>query len=440
MPDTSPPPVARSSPDVERADVVEPVGPPASSKRAVSRKTVMTGVLALAGLATTFYLLATQEALGPLLIAVVGAVLVWPLRAVPAARPVVLALGIVVGAYVLARLGGVLAPFAAVFVLAYLLDPVVTWLEAKWGVPRWVPTAALTLLAVGAAVAGGYFLVPSLLGQIEDFAGAAVAVALRAPEWVASSSALDGLEAAGLVDRDALVGELATFLPGQVEAAAGRIPALITGLVRQIGTVIGLITTAALLPVLLFYTLKDFPQLRDGLVSLLPRYHGRREYLERAGSVFGSYIRGQLTISAASAVLVAVPLALFGAPFSILLGLAAGLLNMIPSLGSILTYVLGVTVMLLFGTFTDVLVVLGVLAAQAVIEQAFLTPNIMGQQVGLHPVVILIALFSCGALFGFLGLLLAVPAAALLAGAVRAYREAFVLDLDAVDTEDVLVP
>ena len=428
-----PPPAPRASPDAEREDET-----PASVTRRVSRETVMAGVLSLAGLAATFYLLASQEALGPLLVAVVGAVLVWPLRSVPAARPVVLALGLVVGAYVLSRLGGVLAPFVAVFVLAYLLDPVVTWIEAKWGVPRWVPTAVLTLVAVGSIVVAGIFLVPSLLSQVEQFAGAAVGVALRAPAWVASSPALDGLEAAGLVDRDALVRELGTLLPGQIQAAAGRIPALVTGLARQIGTVIGLITTAALLPVLLFYTLKDFPQLRDGLVSLLPRYQGRREYLERASSVFGSYLRGQLTISAASAVLVAVPLALFGAPFSLLLGLAAGLLNMIPSLGSILTYVLGVTVMLLFGTFTDVLVVLGVLAAQAVIEQAFLTPNIMGQQVGLHPVVILIALFSCGALFGFLGLLLAVPAAALLAGAVRAYREAFVLDLDALDTDDAL--
>ena len=195
----------------------------------------------------------------------------------------------------------------------------------------------------------------------------------------------------------------------------------------------------ALLPVLLFYTLKDFPTLRDSVISLLPRYKGQREYLDRAGHVFGNYIRGQLTISAVSAVLVAVPLALFGAPFSLLLGLLAGILNLIPSLGAILTYIIGVLVMMIFGTWTDVLIVLGVLAAQAVIEQAFLTPNIMGQQVGLHPVVILIALFSCGALFGFLGLILAVPAAALLAGAIRAYREAFVLDLDAPDDASALV-
>lgn len=401
-----------------------PDGPPPEDRR----KTVLTTLLALGGLGITFLLLTDQQAFGPLLLAAVGGVLVWPLRAVPAARPVVLALGLVVAAFLLHRLGGVLAPFAAVFVLAYLLDPLVTKAAAH-GVPRWATTAALTLAAVGAFGAAAYFAVPALLNQVQTLAAEAVALVLRLPEWARSSAFLERVDQAGLVDRDAVVDELAAFLPGQIQALVARVPALVTGTARQLGTVVGLITTAALLPVLLFYMLKDFPELRRGLVSLLPRYEGRRDYLDRMGSVFGSYVRGQTLISAASAVLVAVPLALLGAPFSLVLGLVAGLLNFIPSLGSILTYVTGVAVMLAFGTMADVAIVVGVLAGQAVIEQAFLTPNIMGKQVDLHPVVILVALFASGALFGFLGLLLAVPAAALIAGAVRAYREALVLDI-----------
>ena len=405
-----------------------PDPPPAAPPRAVSRKTVLAGLLALGGLTATFLLLAEQDALGPLLVVAVGAVLVWPLREVPAGRPVVLALGLVAGAYLVTRLGGVLAPFAAVFVLAYLLNPLVT-AAARRGVPRWATTAALTLAAVGGVVAAAVFAVPALLDQVQALATDAIALVLRLPEWARTSPLLDRVGEAGLVDRDVLVDELAAFLPGQIEALAAQVPDLLSGVARRLGTVLGLVTTAALLPVLLFYMLKDFPELRRGLVSLLPRYAGRRDYLDRAGSVFGSYVRGQLIISAASAVLVAVPLALLGAPFSLVLGLVAGLLNLIPSLGAILTYVVGVVVMLAFGTLGDVAIVVGVLAVQAIIEQAFLTPNIMGKQVDLHPVVILVALFSAGALFGFLGLLLAVPAAALLAGAVRAYREALVLEI-----------
>ncbi len=387
------------------------------------------GVLALLALLWTL-----RDALGPFWVAVAGAALLWPLRRERGAQAVLWAGGLVFGAYLASRLAGVLAPFIAVFVVAYLLDPAVTAAERRWRVPRWASTLALTLTVVGVVVGGLVLLVPMAVGQVEDLTTQAVALALRAPEWVAESDALAQAEAAGLVDRDALVAEITTFVPSQIQAALARVPAFLAGLVRQVGALVGLVTTAALVPVLLFFTLKDFPTLRDSAVRLLPRVDGQRTYLERVGSVFGSYVRGQLTISALSAVLVAVPLTLFGVPYSLLLGLAAGLLNLIPSLGSVLTYVLGVTLMLAFGTFTDVLIVLAVLAVQAVIEQAVLTPNIMSQQVGLHPVVILLALFVCGALFGLLGLVLAVPAAALVAGIVRARREALVIDLG--DDED----
>ena len=393
-------------------------------------------LLLLGGIAALFALLVSAQArLGPFWTAVAGAALLWPIRQHRAAQAVLWGGGLLFGAYVLSQLGGVLTPFVAVFVVAYLLDPAVAAAERRWGVPRWASTLALTLAVVGAVGVGLVLLVPMLLAQVQDLATQAVSLVLRAPEWVARSQVLAEAEAAGLLDRDDLVAELTTFLPAQIQAALGRVPAFVAGLFRQIGAVVGLVTTAALVPVLLFFSLKDYPQLRDSLVGLLPRYDGQREYLERSATVFGSYVRGQLTISALSAILVAVPLTLFGVPYSLLLGLMAGLLNMIPSLGSILTYVLGVTLMLAFGTFADVLIVLGVLAVQAVIEQALLTPNIMSQQVGLHPVVILLALFVCGALFGLLGFILAVPAAALVAGVVRARHEALVIDLGDDDAE-----
>ncbi len=412
--------------------------PPAVDDAAPSPRTLtFQALLLLGGIVALFALLMSVQArTGPFWIAVAGTALLWPIRQWRSAQAVLWAGGLLFGAYVLSQLGGVLAPFIAVFVAAYLLDPLVSWAERRWGVPRWASTLAVTLVVVGGVGVGLVLLVPMLVQQVQDLATQAVSLVLRAPEWVAHSEVLAEAERAGIVNREALVDEITTFLPGQIEAALGSIPTFVAGLFRQIGAVVGLVTTAALIPVLLFFCLKDYPQLRDGLVRLLPRYDGQRAYLERAAGVFGNYVRGQLTISAASAVLVAVPLTLFGVPYSLLLGLMAGLLNMIPSLGSVLTYVLGVTLMLAFGTISDVLIVLGVLAGQAVIEQSLLTPNIMSQQVGLHPVVIMLALFVCGALFGLLGLILAVPAAALVAGVVRARREALVIDLGEDDGAD----
>ena len=403
--------------------------PPDPAARRDPRAVAFQALLLGGGLvALLVLLLQTRPALGPVWAVVAGAALLWPLRRERAAQAVLWAGGLVFGAYVLSGLGGVLAPFVAVFVVAYLLDPVVSWAGAR-GVPRWASTLALTAAVVGVAVVGAVLLVPAVASQAQALAAQALALALDAPDALARSEALAEAERAGLLDRQALVDEVAAFLPGQIEAALARVPAFVAGLVGQIGALVGLVTTLALVPVLLFFMLKDFPTLRDGVVRLLPRYEGRRAYLERAAAVFGSYVRGVLAISAASAVLVAVPLWVLGVPYSLLLGLLAGLLNLIPSLGSVLTYVIGVALMLAFGTMADVLIVLAVLAVQAVIEQAVLTPNIMSQQVGLHPVVILLALFVCGALFGLVGLVLAVPLAALAAGVVRARREALVIDL-----------
>lgn len=412
-----------------------PVSPGAPAPRP-SRGVAFQALLLFGGLVALFVLLLeVHPRLGPFWAVAAGAVLLWPVRRSRAGKAVLGAGALVFGAYLLSQLGGVLAPFILAFVLAYLLDPAVGWARRRWGWPRWVPTALLTLVVVGALVAVAVFLVPAVVGQVETLATSAGEALVRLPQWVEQSTMLDGLEQAGIVDRSALVEQLAAYVPQQIEATAARIPALLLGLTRQVGVVLGLVTMLALFPVLFFYTLKDFPAIQRSLVGFLPRYRGRREYLAHAGTVFGGYLRGQLLISAASAVLVAVPLVLFGVPFSLLLGLLAGLLNLIPSVGSILTYVLGALLMLIFGTLGDVAIVLGVLSAQAIIEQALLTPNIMSQSVGLHPVAIVLSLFVCGALFGFLGLLLAVPATALLAGAVSAYRETLVLDLAGEDSE-----
>lgn len=408
-----------------------PPPPPGEGRppRGGLRLVLWPALLLAGGLGLTLLILVQlKTTLLPLWAAATAAVLLWPVRRTRAGRAVLAAVALLVGAYLLRQVGGVLAPFVVAFVLAYILDPAVDWARARWGWPRWASALMLTL-AVGAVLAGAVvFLVPALVRQAEALIAGAVALAQQAPAWVARSPALDSLERAGLIDRATLVAEVSAYAQAQAQVLAGRLPALALALSRQVGALIGLVMTLAIFPVVLYYLLRDFPAVQRALVSVLPRVRGRREYLARAGHVFGRYLRGQLTISAISAVLVAVPLTLFGVPFSLLLGLMTGVLNLIPTLGAILTYVLGTLLMLIFGSPADVVIVLAVLVGQALVEQAVLTPNIMGQSVGLHPVIIMVSLFVAGTLFGFLGLLLAVPATALLAGALRARREALVLE------------
>ncbi|MDX1419031.1 MAG: AI-2E family transporter [Rubricoccaceae bacterium] len=396
-----------------------------------ARAVVLQGLLVLGGLAAfLFLLLEYGAALNPLVVAATGLILLWPLRKHAAVRALLLAGGFVLSMWLLRTLGGVLVPFVIVFILAYLLNPAVTAAKRRWKVPRWVSSLVLTLVVVGLLVLFVLLLVPTLVRQLQTLATNLVALATVLPQWVAEAKILNDLDAAGLVDREQLMEQLGTFLPGQINAVVGQVPEAAAAVTRSVGTLIGLLTTVALVPILLFYVLKDYPAIRLAIVRLFPRYRGNRRYLSHTSGVVGNYLRGQITISLIAAVIVSVALLVFGVPFALLIGLMAGLLNMIPNLGAIMTYVIGGLLMLAFGTTADLIVTIAVLVGQSFLEQSVLTPSIMSQQVGLHPVLIIFSLFVFSALLGFLGLLIAVPATALIVGLYRAYRDQLALNIE----------
>jgi predicted PurR-regulated permease PerM len=395
------------------------------------RSVVLQGLLMLGGLAAFLFLLIEYgSALNPLVVAAAGVILLWPLRKQPAVRALLLAGGFLLAMWLLRTLGGVLAPFVVVFILAYLLNPAVTGAQRRWKVPRWAGALTLTLMVVGVLVAVVLLLVPMLASQLQTLAANVIELAATLPQWVAQARILNDLDAAGLIEREQLMQQLGTLLPGQISAIAGQIPAAAAALTRSVGTLFGLLTTVALVPILLFYILKDYPTIRDALVALFPRYRGSRRYLGHTSRVVGNYLRGQITISLIDAVIVSLVLFVFGVPFALLLGVLTGFLNMIPNLGAIVNYILGGLLMLAFGTTADLIVTIAVLVGISFLEQSVLTPNIMGHQVGLHPVLIILSLFVFSALLGFIGLLVAVPVTALLVGLYTSYREAFVLNIE----------
>ena len=234
------------------------------------------------------------------------------------------------------------------------------------------------------------------------------------------------LEAAGVIERDTLIRELTDFVQQQTR----RLPSAAEEVLASVGSVLGVVTVLALIPVILFYTLKDYPDIRDSLVGLFPTANGRRDYLVEAGGIVGNYLRGQLLIGLISAVNVAVALALFSVPFWLLIALFTGVLNFVPRLGAIVSIVLGGCVALVFGGWMDAVIVLVVILAQQLLEQSVLTPKILSYQMGLHPVLILFALLVFGTFMGVFGLLIAVPATAILVTLYRAWREELTFELN----------
>ena len=364
--------------------------------------------------------------LSPILIAGAGAILLWPLRTHRSVRTLMLTGGFLLLVWFMDKVSPILIPFVLVYLVAYFLNPVVESLNARFSVQRWMSSLAATLVVIGGLVAFVLIVAPNIANQAEALANRAVNGMESARRWLETTTLLDNLEDAGFVSREDALGQLTQLIQNQL----GQLPDAARQLAQSIGSLLSVVTVIALIPVILFYMLKDYPHIRDTIFDLFPTFGGRRDYLVDACDIVGNYLRGQLIISAISAINVSFWLFVGGVPFWLLLGLLSGLLNFIPNLGAIITMFIGVVIAFLFGGWVKVLVVVAVLLGQGLLEQSVLTPNIMSYQVGLHPIVVLLSLLIFGSFLGLFGLLIAVPVTAILVTAYKAYREELTLDLN----------
>jgi len=408
--------------------------PPASSNEAgwFQRLTAFETALIAAGVVVFLVLLyEMREVLAPPVLAAAGLCMLWPLRSYAAVRAILTAGGLLLGVWFFDKLSIVLLPFVVTYLLAYLFDPTVGFLKSRYRIPRWASSLGVTALLVGAVSLVVLLLVPTIVGELETLGRRIVRSVGDLRVWVETSPLIDRLEEANMVDRQELVRELTTIIQNQAAWLTSSIPAAAQGFLRQLGSILGIVMTLAIVPVLLFYTLKDYPIIKRSLVGLFPTFGGRRDYLVQTGSIAGRYLRGQLLIGAIAFTNVSILLTLFNIPFALLIGLLAGILNLIPTLGAILTFIVAILLTLIFGDpwLAQTVVVVLVLLGQNLLEQSILTPNILGHQVGLHPVLILLSLFVFGFFLGIFGLLIAVPTTALLVTYYKAYRKELQLDL-----------
>jgi predicted PurR-regulated permease PerM len=175
-------------------------------------------------------------------------------------------------------------------------------------------------------------------------------------------------------------------------------------------------------PVVTFYMLRDWDRLIAHIDSLLPREYAAtvREQAKAIDHTLAGFARGQASVCLVLAAYYASGLMLVGLPFGLVVGLAAGLLTFIPYLGAATGFVVGMAIALAnFDSWTAIIAVAIVFAIGQVIESNVLTPRLVGNRVGLHPVWVIFALLAGGALFGFVGILLAVPSAAAIGVLVR---------------------
>lgn len=324
--------------------------------------------------------------------------------------------------YVLVRLlGPILVPFVAAWILAYVTNPAVRRL-ARHGWRRGWATAVVLLFVLLAGALLAFILVPLALHQGERVGRAAAA------DWPALRAHLRAFLAAhgiALPDWRSLIPHLLHHW----NRLSGWALTL-TGLVTSSGLVLVMaVFDIVLVPLLTFYFLRDWDTLARRLDRLVPRPRRRdlRRLVGEADRILAGFFRGQLLVMAALAVTYAVGLALVGLRAALFVGLFAGLMSFVPYLGFASGLLVGVIAMLLEGGGGGaVLAVTAVFAVGTTLENFVYIPLFVGGRTRLHPLAVVFVLLAGGRLFGFLGILIAVPAAAVAAvfgrEMVRRYR------------------
>ncbi len=311
----------------------------------------------------------------------------------------------------------ILLPFVAGMILAYFLDPIADRLE-RLGLSR---TVATTVIVIGFLVVFALALmliIPVLASQLFEFIE-------RIPGYVTGlQELLSGLDQGWL--RDTIGVEpsgLREGLSGLLSQGAGFISGLFVSIWSSGRALVDIAGLFVVTPVVAFYMLLDWDRMVARIDSWVPRDHVdtvRQIALDIDRSVAG-FVRGQGTLCLILGVMYAVSLTLIGLNFGLLIGLFAGLISFIPYIGSLVGLVLSVGVALVqfWPDWPWIVAVVVIFQAGQFIEGNILQPRLVRRSVGLHPVWLMFALFAFGALFGFVGLLIAVPAAAAVGVLVR---------------------
>ena len=319
-------------------------------------------------------------------------------------------------------LGPILSPFLFGAILAYIGSPIVVW-GARHRVPRII--GALLVVAGMIAVIGALILILVPMVQTE-----AATIARRLPEladrfnerfvpWARDRFGID-LQ----FDAATLRALIADNVSGAQNIGVWVLGSLKIGGVALLGFFVNLLLT----PVVMFYLLMDWDALIAKIGRLLPRRWSMSSeaFAVEIDGVLAEYLRGQVTVMAILAIYYAMALTLAGLQFAVPIGVLTGLLIFVPYLGFGIGLVLAVVVALLqFSAWQGVVGVLVVYGIGQLLESMVLTPWLVGERIGLHPLAVIFALLAFGQLFGFTGVLLALPASAAILVALRHVSAAY---------------
>lgn len=337
-------------------------------------------------------------------------------------------------AFLLWLFHAILMPFVVALVLGYLLDPLVGRM-VRLGIGRGGATTIILVGSIFVVILTAALFSPMLVRQVTGFIKALPDLVKRAQDL--ASSAGDQLthgRIGELLERsgfDGSVADMRESASDYVNKAVAWLVASGNALLSQGAALLDLLSLIVITPVVAFYVLLDWPRMLKSLESLIPprnrdTVHSIGHDIDRA---LAGFLRGQLLVCLFLSAWYGIGLTLVGLNFGLLIGLLGGILSFVPYVGSMIVLVLSLLIAVVQGwpSWHLPALALGVVLIGQFLEGNVLSPKLVGDKVGLHPVWIIFALLGFGSVFGFTGLLVAVPVASalgvLLRHATRRYRE-----------------
>lgn len=325
--------------------------------------------------------------------------------------------GLLVTAGLFYLLAPVLTPFVIAAVLAYIGDPLVDWLELK-KIPRAAAVSIVFVVLTLMAVIGFIILVPLVEKQIITLIG-------KVPEysrWIQENLLPILNEKLGEAKVSLDLNTLQSSLKANWQSAGGIVSQVLSSITRSGLALFTGVANLTLVFIVAFYLLRDWDHLIEHIRQLLPRSQEKTVSIlaKQSDEVLGAFLRGQLLVMLVLAIVYSVGLSIVGLDLAILIGLLAGLVSFVPYLGFIIGIVVAtIAALMQFHDASSVLYVFIVFGIGQALEGMVLTPILVGDKIGLHPVAVIFAVLAGGQLFGFFGILCALPVAAVLAVIIR---------------------
>lgn len=342
----------------------------------------------------------------------------------------VIAATLLIGIWLLKTLGSLLAPFILALVLAYILDPSVDRLQ-RWGIrKRGLAVTVLALPVLSVLIVFIIFGVPAIANQVESVVNQIPTALQNAVNYIQGLRTrllntnipfLRGETLARMLDNFSPE-RVSAFIEAQQEEIASRAWGAVLGLGKGLTVVLTVLGYVVLTPVLLVYLLLDFDRLTGRVLPLIPV--AKRDtwlpFIKEYDSLLSRYLRGQVAAAAMVGILTWLGLWIAGFPYPALVGAVAGVFNLIPYLGLAVSVLPVLLISFLSGDVISSLIKAGIVfVIVQVLDSSVVGPRIVGGSVGLHPVWVILALAVGGFFFGFVGLLLAMPAAVFIKLIVR---------------------